>query len=142
MNFLLFLKKQPEVMNAPLLAISTNTPYARNLPSVLVNIGVIKYIANSKYKMADVVITTELVDMIVAKLKEITNKAKYNMETPNTIKLEPIPTPVPVTIVTNPFGFADFDYIMVEKGSIVIGQYTLTGSFTLTKNPVKKDLSL
>lgn len=132
-NYLLYIKRQTgDDVNISKIAETLSTPYGRNISMVLVNMGLVKYNSKGKYTIEEFEVTPTLVNSVISECRELgrTYNKNSNTNKKDSVKKEELkPEPKPI----NPFGFDGFDAIMVEKGTMVIGEYLLEGSFTITK---------
>lgn len=132
-NYLLVVKKQTgDNVNVSKIAEDLDVPYKRNISGVLVNLSLIKWNSKGNYTVTMPDVTELLVEQVIM---ECRNTAKAYNKSSRKTNAPTVSDPVKKdTISQTPFGFDSFDTIMVEKGKIIIGDYTLEGNFTITKN--------
>ena len=135
-NFLLYLKKSNQVVNVGQVATRMEAPYKQNLTGVLTNMNLVKFVRRGAYLPNIEIVDNNLVESVINECRKLAISSKAESRKTESVFEEKTQAVREVVreVPVNPFGFGDFDYIMVEKGKIVIGEYTLVGSFTLTKN--------
>ena len=131
-NVLLALKRQNALgFNLGEFINKIDAPYKNNLLNVLVNIGAVEYVSRGKYKPTDFEVNDYNITQVIIACRAAT-KGKPRKENEE-VKMEQKPAIKVIERPTNPFGMDSFSTIMVEKGSIRIGDYLLEGNFTVTK---------
>ena len=118
-------------------------PYSNQILSALVNTNTITWERRGWYKINKFYPSIEKAEEIrqyCAADNTRTTRLRYRKS--NLDNVQAANNTVLTTISTAPFGFDSFTEIMVEQGSITIGEYTLTGNFTIKRTtdtiPVKK----
>jgi hypothetical protein len=114
------------------------SPYRGNIIGVLANLSLIKYESKGIYTIEDFQPSQSLAMAVRTACIQATSKGKGKKLIPLAEyegKPKPEVTREIIREPMNPFGFAAFDFIVVDKGIMIVGGYKLEGSFTLTKLP-------
>lgn len=122
--------------NVSKLVEETKSPYRGNIVGAMANLNIIKWTAKGIYTVQDFDASIVLARAVRTACLGATSKGKKLIPLAE-YKSEPKPEPQVIREIVheqvNPFGFMMFDTMMIEKGTIIIGNYKLEGSFTLTK---------
>jgi hypothetical protein len=113
-------------------------PYRGNIVGAMANTGLIKWESKGIYTINEFTPSQALAMAVRTACIQATSKGRAQRKLTPIEEYKPKPEiKVEREIIreqVNPFGFSSFDEIMIEKGTIIIGEYTLTGSFTLKRN--------